>query len=115
MDKETVSLENLGMGACMEMFEDGWKTLLANVLDPNTPAKAARSFSLKITIKPNDERDRGVVKIEPKTTLAPVNPFATKVFIGLEAGKPAAREYNDQQEPLPGMERKVFTLNKKED
>jgi hypothetical protein len=110
-----VSLENLGRGAALEKFEDALKAVIADVLDENTTL-AARTITLKVTVKPDENRDLCKVGIDCKAGLAPRRPFVTNIFVGMQAGQPVATEHNPNQPPLPGMDRsKVVGINREGD
>ena len=43
--EKQVTLENLGHGAAMEMFQAELRNVVANIVDPNTRAEAVRSMT----------------------------------------------------------------------
>lgn len=100
LEQEDVSLSNLLGGAVVERFDDEMKAVLKNILDPNTTL-SAREITLKVKIKPDQDRDLGKIDIEVKSKLAPSAPLATKVWIGLDKTGPCATEYNPHQPSLP--------------
>lgn len=100
LEQKDVSLDNLAGGAVVERFNDAMKEVLGNILDPNTTL-AKRAITLKLEIKPDENRDFGRVDITCKTSLAPATPLATKVYIGRDKTGPCATEYNPQQLSLP--------------
>lgn len=97
---ETVNLENIGGGAAMELFDVEWRRVLKDIMDPNTDPKAERSITVKITVKPDENRDLGIIGISVKPKLAGTKEFLTKAFFGIEEGKPEAREIENRQETL---------------
>lgn len=94
-----VSLENLGSGAAVELFDDAMQKVLANINDPNTKAQAVREITLKVKIKPvGDQRDVATVEMQAIPKLAPVQPASTSISIGKTiAGKVEAREWVSPQ------------------
>lgn len=97
-EQPIVSLENLGRGAAVELFDDGLQKVLANINDLNTSAKTTRQVTLKVTIKPSENRDIAEVAIECVPKLAPVAPVGTRIAIGKTlSGKVEAREWNNPQ------------------
>lgn len=92
-----VSLDTLGNGAAMEMFGDELQRVLDNIIDPNTDPKAIREVTLKVKIKPDEDREMGNVTIATASKLAPVKSVDTIVFIGQVEGKAIATERNPKQ------------------
>ncbi len=116
--EERVSLENLGHGAAAELFQKELENLIFNVVDPNTKPDAARSITLKLKVKPGKERTMCNVEISCESKLAPVMPFESTLFVGVEHGEAVASEYNPNQqripfpEPIPEEKPKMLALNK---
>jgi hypothetical protein len=98
-----VSLGTLGSGAAEELFAEEFAKVLANVGDPNTDAKAARELVLKVRVTPNEDRSFGTVSISCRARLAPIKPFETQVFMGLQGGRVHAYEEEIRQPTLPGL------------
>ena len=96
-NKETMTLENIGGGAAVELFGIDLKKVLKDILDVNTDPKAERAITLKVAIKPDENRDLGTISISCKSKLAGTKEFLTKAFFGMEAGKPEAREIERQE------------------
>jgi hypothetical protein len=92
-----VSLENLGQGAAIELFNAELQKVLDNINDDNTMPTLQREVTLKIKVKPNENRDIAEVDIQATAKLAPTHPFATHILIGKERGKVVAREYIPKQ------------------
>jgi hypothetical protein len=118
---ETVSLESIGAGAAVERFQLALQEVLDNIIDPNTDAKKARVITLKITMKPDENREFSSAEISVGTTLAPITPVKTKIFIGRDQqGHGVACEYDPDQmqmfQPpaLPAGMDNIYKLNKKE-
>ena len=99
-EKEHVSLENLGSGAATELFDLELQRVLDNISDENTKPTALREVTLKIKIKPSEDRDYGEVEISCVAKLAPVKPFPTNIFIGRHLGRTVATEHNPKQAKL---------------
>ena len=99
-EKEHVSLENLGAGAATELFDLELQRVLENISDKNTKPTALREVTLKIKIKPSEDRDYGEVEISCVAKLAPVKPFPTNIFIGRHLGRTVATEHNPKQAKL---------------
>ena len=92
-----VSLQTLGSGAAAELFDDELGKVLANVVDVNTDHKTAREVTLKVTIRPNEDRTFGAVTIAASSKLAPVKSVGTAFFIGKRAGRAVAMERDPRQ------------------
>ncbi len=91
-----VSLSTLGRGAAIERFDDEFKRVLENILDPNT-ADGPRSLSLKVTISPNDERTSANLAISVSSSVRGPKAVPTMIFIGKDRGQPVAFEHNPEQ------------------
>lgn len=94
---DMVSLANLGRGAAIEQFDEEFGRIVENILDPNTLSTAERSITLKVTLKPNENRDFCLVGVACNSKLSPVKSFQTQVFIGRNAQGIMATEHNPQQ------------------
>lgn len=97
MHEEYVSLENLGAGAALELFEVELQKVLDNISDENTKPTAPREVSLKIRIKPDEDRAAADVSIQAGSKLAPVRPYSTQIVFGIDHGQNVAREHNPKQ------------------
>jgi hypothetical protein len=92
-----VSLETIANGAVVERFNDELLKVLENIQDPNTDATAARTITLKVTLKPSEDRDMAGVDIScTSKTAAPVT-IGTKLFLGVGPQGAIATEYHPQQ------------------
>ena len=99
-NEDRVSLHNLARGAVVERFDDAFASTLDNILDPNTTL-AARTITLKVKIKPDQNRDFGNVDVTCSASLAPASPVQTKIFIGRDRNVAVATEYDSKQPDLP--------------
>ena len=100
MRKEQVSLDTLGFGAAAEMFQAELEKLVFNIADPNTKPELKRNITLKLVVKPTKDRSMCAVEIHCDSKLAPVLPFESTMFVGVEHGVAVASEYNPQQQQL---------------
>ena len=100
MRKEQVSLETLGFGAAAEMFQAELEKVVFNIADPNTKPELKRNITLKLVVKPTKDRSMCAVEIHCDSKLAPVLPFESTMFVGVEHGVAVASEYNPQQQQL---------------
>ena len=113
--EETVSLPTIANGAATERFEDEMETVLDNILDPNTEAEVKRSITIKITLKPNADRDQAAVLIESSSKLAPFKAVGSGLFMGRRHGKACAVEHNPKQMQMAWDEESRPTPIKKEE
>ena len=98
---EYVTLENLGHGAAIELFQAELERLIENVSDPNTKADAVRSITLRVKVKPNKKaRNLCAVEVHCDSKLAAAQPFETTMFVGMEHGVAVASEHDPRQGEL---------------
>lgn len=98
---EMVTLENIGGGAASEMFQGCLEKIIENIVNPNTKPDAVRSITLKMKVKPGkNDRSLCTVELSCDEKLAPVLPFETAMFVGMQHGVVAATEYAPQQQTL---------------
>lgn len=90
---EQVSLDTLAAGAAVERFDYELRRVLENIADINTRADALREVSLKVKIKPNDDRSFAVIEILASSKLAPVGSVTTSFHLNGER----ATEFNPKQ------------------
>jgi hypothetical protein len=100
MPEEPVTLVSLGGGACVEHFDIELERVLKNIEDVNTDPKATRVITLKVTFKPNEERQVADVHINASSKLASIKPTSTVVYMGRKGGKTMAVESNPRQSGL---------------
>jgi hypothetical protein len=107
---EEVSIASLSSGAVVEMVDAAIAKVVENIADLNTDAKATRSITLKITIKPDAERVLLATAIVCKTTMAPDRGIATVLHCARnERNEHAAFEFTPVQEALPLVDGGVVT------
>ena len=97
---EKVRLQNLNRGAVADLFDEEFTKILANIEDENTDAKAVRSLTIKLEIKPDETRSYGTTKLAVTSKLAAISPSTGFMFFDIEDGKFTAFEDNPKQEPL---------------
>lgn len=95
--EQYVGLDTIGQGAAIEMFHDELQKVLTNILDPNTRPTVVRSITLKVEIKPDEDRSFGAVAISTQSKLAPVKAVGTAIYIGKRAGEAVATERDSRQ------------------
>lgn len=100
MSENVVSLSTLGNGAAVQLFQVELQKVLDNIVDENTNPKAIREVTLKVKVKPDEDRDYGQVSISCTSKLAPMAPFGTNFFIGKRGRQGVAQEHNPKQAKL---------------
>lgn len=108
--EEAITLGNIGGGAAVELFDLELRKVLKDVLDPNTDAKTIRSISLRVTLKPDEDREMGVIGVSVASKLAGSKEFLTKAFFGIENGRPEARELETGQGNLFNQDGNVVPI-----
>ncbi len=95
-EMERTSLANLLGGAAIERFDDELRAVLENCLDPNT-GEGARTITLKVKLKPTEDRTRAYVLLTCTSSLVAPAGVASLVYLGKDRGEPVAYEYNPEQ------------------
>lgn len=113
-NEEAMSLENLGDGAAIEMFNDELQKILDNIVDPNAQAKKDRKIVLTVTIKPDEDRQIGDILIECQGKTAASRAYATRCVIGKAGKRGEARELKTNQTSFLNREGKVISIDKNE-
>ena len=114
--EETLTLANFGNGAVNEIFDRELQRVLKDIMDPNTEPTAQREVILKIVIKPDEERDLGVVGVKATSKLAGSRAFISKLAFGHnKSGKVEAREcFSGQRSLFDEDDEKVVDIKSKE-
>lgn len=76
-------LENIGLGAVSEKFDDELLKVIDNILDMNTESKTVRKINIELKIKPNPE-DRELCEMEAvvSSKLAPTKTLVSTLRVG---------------------------------
>jgi hypothetical protein len=98
--EEFVSLDTLGRGAAIEMFNRELDAVLENILDPNTKAEAVREVTLKLKLKPAENRKSAEGTISCQSKLAPIQETRTLLFLGKQGAQAVAAERDLRQMSL---------------
>lgn len=105
-----LKIETLYGGGAVERLQEEIQRVIANICDPNTPAKKARKVKLEITVKPNEQRNMAEVIVTTSSVICPPEPLETSIYIGNDprTGEVAASEItsgeNLDQNLLPGAQ-----------
>ena len=103
---ESVTLSTIAAGALNELFEAELKRVLSNITDPNTDDKQKRSITMKVTFKPNRDRDAADVEVTCGSKLAGIMTVETKVYMGKHRGELIAVENDPRQSTLFDTDRR---------
>lgn len=90
-----LNVSTLSGGALVERIQDEISKAIANITDPNTPAKKARTVTMKMTIKPNEQRNMAEVSV----------PIETGIYIGMnpKTGEIGASEMTSGEDPMQNI------------
>lgn len=95
---DVVSLTTLKGGVAIEMFDHQLRRLLNNIADENTEPEEARQITLKVTVKPDPDREQAVILVECKANkLAGIRSQGSTAYIGRRRGQVVAVEYDPRQ------------------
>ena len=97
-----LTIENLYGGGVVERLHEELEKVIANICDPNTPAKKKRKVKLEISISPNEMRNMAEVLVTASSVLAPPEAIETSIYIGADprTGEVAASEITSGENPL---------------
>ena len=70
-----LKIETLYGGGAVERLQEEIQRVIANICDPNTPAKKARKIKLELVVKPNEQRNMAEVVVNTSSTLCPPEPL----------------------------------------
>lgn len=89
------SVLEMAMGAIAEITDYEVERVVANIMDPNTAAKAKRKITITLTFTPDDYRQQIGMDAQAKTSLVPVQPVQPIVHLQpyrtfLEVAQPAS-------------------------
>ena len=93
-----LTLSTLARGALEEQFQHAMGQVLANIEDPNTPAKKVRTITISIGIAPDETRKKCNFDFEVVPNLANIYGAGTVVALGRDKGVLVAREAMTQEE-----------------
>lgn len=78
----TINIGNVSDGALIEAFDLKLKEVLANIADANTPATAKREITLKLILKPKEDRVQINTRFHCTAKLAPIVEVESRIFVG---------------------------------
>jgi hypothetical protein len=83
--KDRVTLANLCQGGAEEIFQRDLDKVLENICDVNTPSEAERTISLKIKLKPANDRRSAIATFTSETKTCGVSALRGTVYIAKQA------------------------------
>ena len=94
-------LDQLMDGAITKRPNDELRRLWDNVYDMRAPATKARTITLKVTIKPNANRDAAAILYDIKS--APAAPEALQQTVFMRQRDDGSVQVTEQTDQLPGQ------------
>ncbi|WNO82467.1 hypothetical protein RMQ61_10485 [Streptococcus suis] len=89
-----LDLSSIADGGLQEKLNNELARVIENILDPNTDPTVKREVSIKLVLKPNDQRNSVDTIMEVKSKLAPQVKLSTTILVGqnYETGEIHANE-----------------------
>ena len=66
-----LKIETLYGGGAIERLQEEIQRVIANICDPNTPAKKVRKIKLELVVKPNEQRNMAEVVVNTSSIPGP--------------------------------------------
>ena len=79
---QAITVDNVCGGALPAAFELSVRKCLANIMDPNTPARAKRQVVMVLTLAPKDDRVTVDCALDCTEKLANVLGVESRLFVG---------------------------------
>jgi hypothetical protein len=99
---DAITLSTLAGGSLEERFQLALAEVLDNLLDPNTPKKARRSITIKISIANlSDDRRVAGLRAEVGSKLASTKPVDTFAILDLDEDRVVAHEVRPRGDADP--------------
>lgn len=81
---QDLNIAEMAQGAFNERFQEELLKVLANIADPNTDPKKARTVTMKMTLKGDENRDVVTCDVMCSSKTEPAKPVGTRLIIGRE-------------------------------
>lgn len=108
-----LSLESLGSGGAMELFNLEVRRALENILDRNTDHRVVRRIAVELHIKPlDDKREQAAILIHVHSKLAAPKGLQSNVFLGYKDGQAVAVQYDPKQSDMFRDTEGVLPINR---
>lgn len=95
-----VTLSKMIGGAVDEVFGEELRKVLANIGDINTDPEAERTITLKLTMRPDEQRRVAGVGVSVNSKVAPVRKLSTVFYLGRHKNQYVAVESDPKQRGL---------------
>lgn len=95
-----VNIQTLGGGSLAELFELEWNRLLHNIQDPNTDAEAKRVLTMKVTVVPDESREKGDIEIDVAAKLPGPRTATDTLYMGMREGRLVGVRYDPRQSDM---------------
>lgn len=105
-----LTLENLKGGAVPVLFQRELTKVLANIQDPNTPAKKKRRITITVDLTPEEDRERATLALQVSSSVPAHKPEASLIYLGERDGQLVAVGFDPKQRDLFGEEAKDPTI-----
>jgi hypothetical protein len=100
LDYQPLSLETLGDGGAVELFNAELDRAIQNIADINSDPKAVRKVTLEVSLKPNEAGDFAVIEYKVNGKYPGFKPQSTSVHLVQTANGLVATEFNPKQARL---------------
>lgn len=80
----TESIINMARGSVIKRIDAEMEKVIANINDPTTEPTRKRSITIKVELKPSDDRMKIDVAYTVSSHLEPAVPIVTSVFNGID-------------------------------
>ena len=98
--QKIASIIEMARGAVIERINLEMYKAMENIQDLNTEPSKARQITIKVTMKPDNNRENIKVSYQVQSTLAPAAPIETSLYAGMHQGQLYAVENVPQ---IPGQ------------
>jgi len=100
VSEQKITLQTMAAGALEELFERELDRISTDILDLNTEATAVREITIKIKVKPDENRNFGSVGITVDSKTGSSKPVGSIFSFGRKGNRAVASEFEPSQKPL---------------
>lgn len=100
MAEEKIALHTIAGGALEELFERELDKITADILDLNNEATAVREITIKIKVKPDENRNFGSVAITVDSKTGSAKAVGSVFSFGRQGNRAVAAEFEPSQKPM---------------
>jgi hypothetical protein len=86
-EKQIQNINDLNQGIVQDLFAEKFEELLDNVADENTSPTTVREITIKLKVKPSEDRNYASTEIEVRNKLAPHKPSSGIVNLAFDGSK----------------------------